>query len=380
MSNFYGATGLIGGAAGDLDNIDGTSLAAGDGAVVITSTTAYLFYLNASSGAVESSPYVISPDANAGNKRWILLGVLTEDVLTELLKLLDTDKSHSLSLKWNEDDTANRILNIEVQGGDRTLVLHENLTIGNGEAGTITFSASGKTLTIAGSATINDWFDQSVKQAASPTFADATISGLTASKPVFTDASKKLVSTGTLAIDQGGTGAATLTDHGILLGSGTDPITPMTALGAGELVVGVAGADPHALSAGATTEILVGGGAADPVWTTATGTGAPVRANGPTTHDGLIRAQSSEAVADEAEITLATGVSGWGFAQAGDNEEWIQFSFSAAGVVTVIANSAHAVNTDTDGNLCVYDAGSGIAIKNRLGASKTIRYVVHYSS
>lgn len=132
---------------------------------------------------------------------------------------------------------------------------------------------------------------------------------------------------------------------------------------------------------GATTEILVGGGAGSaPVWTTATGTGAPVRADGPTTHDSLIRAQSSESVADEAEITLATGVSGWGFAQAGDNEQWIQFSFTAAGVVTVIANSALAVNTDTDGNLCVYDAGAGIAIKNRLGATKTIRYVVNYSA
>jgi hypothetical protein len=94
----------------------------------------------------------------------------------------------------------------------------------------------------------------------------------------------------------------------------------------------------------------------------------------------LINAASSEAVADEAEITLATGVAGFGFAQAGDNEEWIQFCFTTAGVVTVIANSANAVNTDTDGNLCVYDAGSGIAIKNRLGASKTIRYSVHYSA
>jgi hypothetical protein len=89
---------------------------------------------------------------------------------------------------------------------------------------------------------------------------------------------------------------------------------------------------------------------------------------------------SSETVADEAGIVLATGVSGWGFAQAGDNEQWIQFSFTAAGVVTVIANSALAINTDTDGNLCVYDAGSGIAIKNRLGASKTIRYAVNYSA
>ena len=84
-------------------------------------------------------------------------------------------------------------------------------------------------------------------------------------------------------------------------------------------------------------------------------------------------------VADEAEITLATGKTGRGWAMAGDNEEYINFRFTAAGVVTVISNTANAVNTDTDGNLCVYDAGAGIAIKNRLGATKVIRYIVNYS-
>ncbi len=83
-------------------------------------------------------------------------------------------------------------------------------------------------------------------------------------------------------VADGGTGASTLTDHGILLGSGAGAITPMAALGAGQLIYGVAGADPAALGAGATTKILVGGGAAAPVWTTATGSGAPVRATSPT--------------------------------------------------------------------------------------------------
>jgi len=41
-------------------------------------------------------------------------------------------------------------------------------------------------------------------------------SGLTASKPVFTDASKNLVSTGTLSVDQGGTGLATTTAYSIV--------------------------------------------------------------------------------------------------------------------------------------------------------------------
>lgn len=85
-----------------------------------------------------------------------------------------------------------------------------------------------------------------------------------------------------LVVADGGTGASTLTDHGVLVGSGTDPITALTALAAGEIIVGVGSADPHALAAGATTTILVGGGAADPVWTTVTGTGSPVRATSPT--------------------------------------------------------------------------------------------------
>lgn len=65
---------------------------------------------------------------------------------------------------------------------------------------------------------------------------------------------------------QGGTGRSTGTTAYALVATGT------TATGA-----------QQTLANGATTEILVGGGAsALPVWTTATGTGAPVRATSPT--------------------------------------------------------------------------------------------------
>ena len=97
------------------------------------------------------------------------------------------------------------------------------------------------------------------------------------------------------------------------------------------------------------------------------------------TQNALIKAASSEAVADDAEITIATGVAGWGFAQIGDNEEYAHFTFTTAGVVTLLIWSSNTVNTDTDTKFCIYDAGSGIAIKNRLGSSKTVRYAVHYS-
>jgi hypothetical protein len=95
---------------------------------------------------------------------------------------------------------------------------------------------------------------------------------------------------------------------------------------------------------------------------------------------GLTTRFTSETVADDAEIVIATGVSGWGFAQIGDNQEWGQFSFTADGTVTLVANSANTVNTDTDAKFCIYDAGSGIAIKNRLGSSLTVRFEIHYSS
>ena len=49
-------------------------------------------------------------------------------------------------------------------------------------------------------------------------------SALTASKPVFTDGSKNLVSTGTLGADQGGTGQTSLTLNNVILGNGTSGV------------------------------------------------------------------------------------------------------------------------------------------------------------
>src|SRR3990167_10964136 len=44
--------------------------------------------------------------------------------------------------------------------------------------------------------------------------------------------------TGTLPVANGGTGAATLTDGGVLLGSGTGAITPMAVLADGAIIIG----------------------------------------------------------------------------------------------------------------------------------------------
>jgi len=72
----YAATALTGGGSGALDAIDGTNLADGDCAVVFVALGQVYFYtLDDDSGAAESSPAIISPDSNAGSKRWILSGL-----------------------------------------------------------------------------------------------------------------------------------------------------------------------------------------------------------------------------------------------------------------------------------------------------------------
>jgi len=180
MVNYaYWAEDLTGGASGALDAIDGTSLADKDIAIVgvSTSSTTYFYWLDDDNAGAESSPTIITPDTNGGDKRWLLLGIMLPNTG---LKILDTDSSHSINIKWNENDSANRTFNLAVAGADRTLTLNENLTIGDGynvtitalgqanvltlnegltigdgNSGTITFSAASKVLTVENTTNVN---------------------------------------------------------------------------------------------------------------------------------------------------------------------------------------------------------------------------------
>jgi hypothetical protein len=69
------------------------------------------------------------------------------------LGILDTNASHHLRLDCGSDLSADRIL-------------------------TFTPGDAARTITLSGNPTLNDWFDQSVKVASSPTFAGATIGAL----------------------------------------------------------------------------------------------------------------------------------------------------------------------------------------------------------
>jgi len=102
--------------------------------------------------------------------------------------------------------------------------------------------------------------DGTLTQVGIATFtADPVLSGLTTSKAVFTSAGKALTSTGTLGVDQGGSGVATLTDHGVLIGSGTAAITPLAAGTDGQLLVGASSADPAWAAVGGAFTMAAGG-------------------------------------------------------------------------------------------------------------------------
>jgi hypothetical protein len=109
---------------------------------------------------------------------------------------------------------------VTVAAGDKALVAWNGsdfVRVGASAGGAKTqvqFNSSGN---LAGSANLT--FDGTTLTAN-----DLIDSSLTASKPVFTNGSKNLVSTGTLGADQGGTGATSLTLNNVVLGNGTSAV------------------------------------------------------------------------------------------------------------------------------------------------------------
>ena len=65
--------------------------------------------------------------------------------------------------------------------------------------------------------------------------------------------------TGTLPVTNGGMGAATFTDHGILLGSGTDAVTATAVMTNGQILVGATGADPAPATMSGDATLAAGG-------------------------------------------------------------------------------------------------------------------------
>ena len=181
-----------------------------------------------------------------------------------MVRLMDTGADHYLQLKCNENLSGNRTLNLILSDLTRTISLSGNLTLGGALATAADFTTqnndviinavgAARTITLNGSPTLDDWFDQAVKVASSPTFANVLVtntfrlndtgadhylqlrcnedlSGNRTLNIILSDATRTLTVSGNASIDQDTRTTATPSFDHLTLTSATSTITGGTKL------------------------------------------------------------------------------------------------------------------------------------------------------
>lgn len=224
-------------------------------------------------------------------------------------------------------------------------------------------------------------FDQSVASGATPTFTGTNITAVATG-----DSATSFFSSGTLEVGIGGTGATSLTDGGVLLGSGTGAITPMAVLGNGEIIVGDGTTDPVALAAftssagtlkhesgGLEGDVsaydgligITGGAVYNQTGTNAQiiifdGSGAPTSAaissDATMTNAGVLTIADN--AVDGTDIALASEAAG--DIMYSDGTNWVRLAKGSAGQVLEMNAGATAPEWDTD------DSGAGTTKWNEI--------------
>ena len=209
------------------------------------------------------------------------------------------------------DSSANASLTLNAKGSG-------TIGIGSVSTGAVTITPA---TTITGVATLT---------------AQPILSSLTASKPVFTDASKGLVSTGTLAYDQGGTGQTTYAAGDIIYASGANTLAKL-AIGTTSQVLTVTAGVPawgSAGSSGTVTSVDVSGGT-----TGLTTSGGPITASGTITLAGTLAAANG----GTAQTTYTTG----DFLYASGTNTLAKLGIGTTGQVLKVAAGVPSWATDT---------------------------------
>jgi hypothetical protein len=247
----------------------------------------------------------------------------------------------------------------------KTLTASNSLTLAGTDSTTMTFPATSATIART---------DAAQTFTGIQTFSSAPIlSSATASKAVFTDGSKALTSTGTLATDQGGTGQSSYTagdlvyyatgtaftklaigaSTTILTSSGSAPqwtaASGVTIGTATNLAGGAAGSVPYQTGSGATSFLSIGTAnfvltstGSAPTWTANTGTGSVVRATSPTLTTPVLGAATATSIngltvsTTTGTLTLANGST---------------LATSGANSITLTSTGATNVTLPTSGTL-----------------------------
>ena len=198
----------------------------------------------------------------------------------------DTNKDVGLAMFWHNGSAAKTaFLGFDDSAGKLTFIPDASISseVATGTAGTIVANLEGNvTGNVTGNADtatkITSITNSNIVQlTSSQTLTNKTLTAPTLTTPALgTPASGVATNitglpivagtTGTLSVARGGTGATSLTDGGILLGSATGAVTATAVLGDGEILIGDGTTDPVALDIGSSTAITTVGTIGTGVW------------------------------------------------------------------------------------------------------------------
>ena len=280
----------------------------------------------------------------------------------------NTFKIHSATaLADTSDFTMDASGNITIAGG---LTLSTDLTVANGGTGASTFTDGGVLLgngtgAITAMAVLGDG-EMIVGDGTTDPVAEsgATLRTSIGLGSIATQASDSVNISGgaitgitDLVVADGGTGASSLTDGGVLLGSGTGAITAMAVLANGEMIVGDGTTDPVAES-GATLRTSIGLGTMAVVNTNAVP--AQTLAGAVTGADQIVSAINLK---DYGEVTNAIGATGGG-------TQDINLTLGNSVTATVDTST----NTFTFSNPTASDELCGFTLELTNGGSQTVNW------
>ena len=198
-----------------------------------------------------------------------------------------------------------------------------------------------------------------------------------------------------LTVANGGTGASTLTDGGVLLGSGTGAVTALGQATDGQLIIGDTGGDPilSTLTAGTGVTIANSAGA---ITINATGTGGTVTSvTGTGTVSGITLTDDGSSTAPTltlggtllVNLTADVGTSILPIANGGTNistygtgdilyasaiNTLSKLGIGTAGQVLTVAGGIVSWATPTTGDITELTEGAGITITDAIGPIPTI--------